>query len=82
MNTQPVPVWALLSNARKGKGLRMKQVAHDTGLSVHTVLNAEAEMVSTRVLFKLAQYYGIDGRALMASVLHSLENEQPKAVGQ
>jgi DNA-binding XRE family transcriptional regulator len=75
MNTQPVPVWTLFSNARRDKGLRMKQVAHDTGLSVHTVFNSEAGLLATRPTFKLARYYGIDGRVLMASVLRVIDTE-------
>lgn len=75
MTIHPVPVWTLFSKARKDKNLRLKQVVHDTGLSMAAVSNSEAGLVSTRVTFKLAQYYGIDGRVLMASVLRVIDTE-------
>lgn len=75
MTTQPVPIWTLFSKARKDKNLRLKQVVHDTGLSMAAVSNSEAGLASTRVTFKLAQYYGIDGRVLMASVLNTMDIE-------
>lgn len=66
---RPIPIWQLLSRARKAHKMTLEQVGRAAGISAGSVCNAESAVPSLSTLVRLVRVYRLDGNEVFDSLM-------------